>query len=93
MDDPNLNELPTEPRSLKDRLIGLVLAIAFIGLCAGIWLAPDLIGMDSAEYTGRTARKVAFFVNLLWSRPVGTIAGILGLLMVWGSFSKEKVAD
>lgn len=72
-------------------MVGMAIALVLIGLCVGTWAVPDLIGIDSSELSGRGGRKIVFFLNILWSRPVGTIAGIFGVLVAWGALSKKEI--
>lgn len=82
-----------EPITARDRIIGGIIALVLIGFCVGVWLAPDLVGVDTSELSGRKGRSVGNIVNLLWSRPAGTIAGALGLLMAWGVLMKGSGGD
>jgi hypothetical protein len=81
-----------EPITIKDKALGAVIAIVFFALCAGTWLSPGLLSLDISQFSGRGGRTIAWLVNTIWSRPVGTIAGIIALIMVWGLLTK-KVGD
>jgi hypothetical protein len=67
------------------RVIGGLFALALLGLCAGTWLAPDLLSFaQEVDVSGRGGRRIVNLINLLWSRPAGTIAGLLGLFIAFG---------
>lgn len=91
-------EKPRVPVTAKDRVAGVVVALVFLGLCAAMMLWPDL-GLVPADYdpSGRGGRKVMGLLKIaemVWSRPVGGIAGVLGLLIAFGSLTnKTKPAE
>lgn len=75
-----------KPLTTKDRVVGGAMALALIALCVGIWVKPDLFAfVDASEMSGRGGRKVANILAIIWSRPVGTIAGLLGVLVLLGA--------
>jgi hypothetical protein len=67
----------------------MIIAILLIALCVGVWLVPDLIPVDSLDVSGRGGRKIARFIHFIWSRPVGSIAGVIGLIVGWGAITKK----
>ena len=87
--EQKVNEIRSEPITEKDKLIGVILAAVFIALCIGVWLKPDLISLDTSEFSGRGGRAIARILDVIWSRPAGTVAGILGLLVGWGALTKK----
>jgi len=87
--EQKLDEIRSEPVTAKDKVIGIVIAVVLIALCVATWLDPDLISLDTSDFSGRGGRAIARVVNIIWSRPTGTIAGIVGLLVGWGALTKK----
>lgn len=87
--EQKVDEIRSEPVTAKDKVIGVVIAVLFIALCVGVWAKPDLISLDTSEFSGRGGRTIARILNIIWSRPAGTIAGIVGLLVGWGALTKK----
>lgn len=76
---------------MKDRIVGFIMGIALLALAAAIWMHPEhLDTFVSAHVSGRGGNKVKFFLALIWNRPVGTIGGVFGLLMLWSAFSRKE---
>lgn len=81
------------PLIMKDRLGGLLIAVVMFGLAAGMFIRPVLLGStEDADVTGRRANKLLWLVELGWSRPVGGLLVLLGLLVVWGSLTKRSAS-
>lgn len=83
-----------KPLTVMDRVIGVGLGLVFAGL--GVWMLIDpslsIIGDETA--TGRGGRKVAGLVRLVemvWSRPLGVILVVLGVLVLFGAVTKKSV--
>jgi hypothetical protein len=99
MSDPVAgSEKPRVPVTAKDRVTGIVVALVLLGLGAAMILWPDLgLVPADADPSGRGGRKVVGLLKIaemVWSRPVGGIAGVLGLLVAFGSLTnKTKAAD
>ncbi len=87
--EQKVDEIRSKPITAKDKVIGTVVAVVFIALCVGTWFKPSLISLDTSEFSGRGGRAIARIVNIIWSRPAGTIAGIVGLLVGWGILTKK----
>lgn len=75
--------------TIADRIVGLVVGLLFIGLCTGIWLKPDLISGNVDKLGGPA---IASALDLVWSRPVAIISGIIGLFVAWGSITRKTGA-
>jgi len=87
--EDSMAEIRKEPITAKDKIVGMIIAILLIALCVGVWLVPDLIPVDSLDVSGRGGRKIARFIHFIWSRPVGSIAGVIGLIVGWGAITKK----
>ena len=69
--------------------VAFCLVLVAIGVCVWIW--PDLEHqIDDGGIHGRGARRVVFWMGLIWNRPVGTILGLLGILGFRGLFIKAE---
>lgn len=79
---------PEQPRTLKDRAVALTLAVIFVGLGAAMVYRPVLLDAVQGKLSGRSSRRIAATFELIWSRPVGVVAVLLGLLLLWGVFSR-----
>lgn len=79
----------TEPSTLKDRIIAIVIALALTGFGAATWLWPDYVASQPSTPSGGRGSRYHFVLWLLWNRPVGSIAGLLGLSVLWGAFTKK----
>ena len=88
-------EARNEPVTMKDRIVGVVIGLAMIGFGVGTWLNPELIADAFREDSpsGRGGRKIVFFLNLAWNRPVGSILLLLGLLVLYGALTRKKEAS
>lgn len=87
--DPK-DKLPhKEPVTMADKLKAGVLALVLIGFCVAVWRVPDLLNVDPADFSARGGRKIARMLNWLWSRPMATLAGLLGLLVGWGALTAK----
>ena len=84
-----VEEIQKQPVTVKDQVVGFILSVLFIGLCVGTWLYPDLISIDTGNFSGHGGRKIARILNFIWSRPVGTVAGIIGLLVGRGVLTQK----
>jgi C4-dicarboxylate transporter len=87
--EQKVDELRSEPITAKDKAVGLLIAVVLLALCIGVWMKPDLIGVDSSDFTGRGGRKITRILNIIWSRPTGTVAGVFGLIIGWGALTKK----
>jgi hypothetical protein len=87
--EQKVDELRSEPITAKDKAVGFLIAVVLLALCVGVWIQPDLIGVDSSDFSGRGGRKIARILNIIWSRPTGTVAGIFGLIIGWGAITKK----
>jgi len=85
-----LREESAKPLTMKDRIVGIVLALLFAGAGVGMLLSPDLFTFGDERPTGRGGRMIAFLLEVLWSRPVGGVLVLLALLMIWGSITKKS---
>ncbi len=88
-----LLEANKEPLTLKDRIIGILIAAGLIAFGVCTWLWPELIAESGADPSGRGGRKILFVLNLLWSRPVGSIGILLGIAAVHGALTKKSTGD
>ncbi len=88
--EEKVDALRKEPLTAKEKTGAIVVAVVLIALCIGVWLLPDLIGVDTSELSARRGRGIARMLNFIWSRPVGTVAGVVGLLVGWSAL-KTKV--
>jgi hypothetical protein len=82
-----------EPYTLKERLIGLGLALAFLLIGVAMWKWPDLgLVPDEADPSGRGGRRLVLVLRVLewlWSRPVGTILGFVGGAVLYGALTRR----
>jgi len=78
---------------MKDRVVGLVLAIIFAGAGVAMILRPVIFTFDGDGPSGRRGRQIVTVIEWVWSRPVGAIAILLALLMIWGALTKKNPAD
>lgn len=76
--------------SLKDKLVGVVLILVFLGVGIGMIVHPNLIP-DDVDPSGRRTQGIINLIDIVWSRPVGVIAILLGLLMTPSLFRKSGV--
>jgi hypothetical protein len=81
-----------KPLTMKDRIVGILIACILVGLCIAMWLKPDILGLHATDFTGRGGRTIATIIDLAWSRPVGAILGVVATLMIYGSFTKPGAA-
>lgn len=82
-----------KPLTMKDRLVGIVIAIVMFALAAGMFVRPVLLSSaDTTDVSGRRTRGLLNIIDLAWSRPVGGILILVGLLVVWGSLTKRSAA-
>jgi len=83
------------PITLKDRFIGLLISLSMIGLGVAIWIWPDLdIPDEGVTSQGRFWRTVRFFAHVvewLWSRPLGAGLALVGVLVLYGVFTRRSV--
>ena len=73
----------------KDKLVGVVLILVFVGLGVGMIVHPDLIS-DDVDPVGRKTQGILNLIDLVWSRPVGGLTKLLGLLMTPSLFWKSS---
>lgn len=91
--NPSGDELaaaPDVPFTLKDRFIGLLIVLVMFGLTAGMFLRPVLFQPDTSEMGRHRTRGVFMLVDLEWSRPVGVVLALIGLLVLWGSLTRRS---
>jgi len=85
-----------KPVTAKDRVAALVVGAALLGFCVAVWMWPDLVAIDTSEVGGRRGRLIAVLLTWVWWKPVATIAGLLGALMLFaalkGSSGKQASA-
>jgi hypothetical protein len=43
--------------------------------------------------SGRRGRQIVTILEWVWSRPVGAVAVLLALLMIWGALTKKGAAQ
>jgi hypothetical protein len=84
-----LIEASKKPLTAKDRVVGIVIALVLIGLCIGMWIRPDILPVESSDL-GRGGRRVVLIVEFVWSRGIGAILGLVGLLVIYGSLTKPS---
>jgi len=79
--------------SPKDRIVAFVMGcgITFLGVAMWIWRDSGI--SESDEPTRAKTRLIAQLIDWLWSRPVGVIAILIGLLFVIGAFMKASGGD
>lgn len=78
-----------EAVSPKEMILALIGAVILIAFCTAVWLHPLLF--DTASPSGRGGRRILAMVNLVWNRPVASIAGAFGLLILVGTlFTRRK---
>lgn len=85
----NSGKAKVEPVTIKDKLFGLLFAAIFIGLCAAIWLKPDLVSNNEAAISESCGKVTTQVLEVLWSGPVGILAGLVGLFIGWGAITKK----
>jgi len=85
-----LEAAAAEPLTPKDRIVGLLMAIVIAGLGVWMFLRPVLIDLGGNEPNSRKARGFMNMLDWIWSRPVGVIAILLALLMIYGSLTKKS---
>lgn len=79
-----------EPLTLKDRLIGLGLALVFAAVGTGMMLRPEWFEITGEGPSGRRGRMIVWLLKILWSRPIGAVLILLALLMIWGCLSRRS---
>ena len=67
-----------EPLTAKDRVVGALVALVFLGLAASMIRWP-VLPVSSGDVSASRTRGVVTVVELIWSRPVGVVLGLLGL--------------
>jgi len=96
---PHASQAPASSQSDESfsggqRVVVGLIGIALIGLCVGTWLSPDLLSaIDPSNFSGRGGRRIATLITYLWWRPVGTIAGVIGLLAAFTAIVGGKKDD
>ena len=77
-----------KPMTIGTVIIGLLVAAVAGALCYYTWMETDLLdSIFELDASGRGARKVKFFLWLIYNRVTGSVAGIISLLMIWGSLA------
>ena len=77
-----------EPITGGQVLFGLVFAAVTFTLCYYTWTHPDLLDrLFEAGTSGRGARKVKFLLVLIFNRVTGSLGGIVGFLVLWGTIN------
>lgn len=84
-----IDTIRREAVGAKDKLTASIVAFVFIAFCIGVWVMPDLFSIERSEFTGRGGRRIARSLKFIWSRPVGSIAGLIGLLLAWGVCTRK----
>lgn len=69
----------------KDRVAALVVGAVLLGFGVAVWVWPDLVAIDPSDVGGRRGRWIAVLLTWIWWKPVATVAGLLGALMVFAS--------
>lgn len=88
-----LDKALTDPTTMKDRVIAVVFGLALIGFGVATWVWPECLASQEHTPTGRRGRTYFLILWLLWNRPVGSIAGLLGLTASYGAlFRRTKSA-
>jgi hypothetical protein len=85
-----LAEESNEPMTMKDRIIGLLIAIILGGLAVGMWLTPEFLSISTTSTSGRGARKIAWLLEIIWSRPLAVIIALLAIMAIWGALTKKS---
>lgn len=103
LDSPAASESPRTPipdhipesrkATLSERVGFIVFAIIFGLICTLIFLDPELVSIDTSEMDGRKGRGIGNIINLLWSRPVGGILGLISLVLTWNAISGKVNLD
>jgi len=76
------------PITMGQVLFGVVFAALTGALCYYTWTNPDLLdSLLEADTSGRGARKVKWILNLVYNRVIGSLGGVLGLLVLWGTIN------
>lgn len=79
-----------EPLTLKDRVVGALISLVMLVLAAGMFVRPALLPSDASQgVSGRRTSGLLSLVDLVWSRPVGVMLILLGLLVLYGSLTKK----
>ncbi len=77
----SVEAMAKEPLTAKEKIGAIVVAVVLIGFCVAVWVLPDLVNIDTSELSGRRGRGIAGVLNFVWSRPLATVAGVIGLLV------------
>ncbi|MEI6808879.1 MAG: hypothetical protein WCN95_09150 [bacterium] len=77
------------PVTVRDKVVGVVIGLVFIALCAGILLNPDLVSENATSISGSGGQLMLRVIDIIWSRPTGAISGIIGLFVGWGSITRK----
>ncbi len=78
--------------TIKDRVIFFVFGAGLVALGVSMFMHPDFVMEGSAESARARTRLILWILEMVWSRPVGVILFLLGLLMFVGMCQKFKDA-
>lgn len=81
-----------KPLTMKDRFVGVFIALVMFGLAAGMFIRPVLLGGAGDDLGGRKTRGYINLIEMVWSRPVGGVLILLGLLVLFGALTKKSAA-
>lgn len=83
-------EMDRQPSAAaRSCVAGIALGVILIAYGVAVWADPNLIAIDVTEIQGQGLRSLARKVNLLWSRPVATVAGALGVVIASRAIMKK----
>lgn len=79
-------EKKDEPATIGTVLIGLVIGGLGVTLCYFTWTQPELLdSIFQSDSSGRGARKVKGFLGLLYNRVTGSLGGLIGAFLLYGT--------
>lgn len=74
----------------KDTLIVVVIALLLLAFGAATWLRPDALSSEGSGPTIVRGRILYTLLNLVWNRPAGTIAILLGVAAIDGLLTGKR---
>jgi len=90
MEEIELMEL-REPVSIDGVIIGLAVAALAGMMCYYTWARPDLLNaVFNLDQIGAEGSIGKFVLNMVYNRVTGTIAGVLSLLVLFGTLTTNN---